>query len=258
MAPVTAAEMIAGLRRYQAILDSPQSHLDYAQLPGTCGGKLLDVDLARLLFPDYAASHDGVAQWTIPMHPLASAWVYREFKRRILLAPRSFVLHLAGGGGSGKSSLLATELAQILEDCEVAIDGVMSDQGRTFDRMDQLLDFGRKITYVYAWAHFKTAYQRVRDRELRMGRPVPRDVLAKAHVGAQNTFLAVHQEYSDLEEVTVYAYDTTAVPPRRISIDDIRAMRYARPGECEEETAVRLLATLSETDHDDPRRPTLQ
>jgi len=245
MVPLSESEVGAGLERYQAILDSPQSLIDYARLPGTYGGKLLDVDLARLLFPDYVASRNGVAQWTIPMHPLASAWVYREFERRILTPPRGgCALLLAGGGGSGKSTLLATELVQSLEDCEVAIDGVMSDRSLTFNRMDDVLDSGRAITYVYAWTQFMTAHQRVKDRELRMGRPVPPDVLAKAHVGALNTFLGVHEEFGDLEEVTMYAYDTTTVPPRHISIDDVRARRYSHDGESLEATAARLLASL--------------
>jgi hypothetical protein len=238
-------EIADGIRRLQAILDSPQSLIDYASVPGSYGGKLLDVDLARLLFPDYAASLDGRAFWTVPMHPYVSFWVYEEFGRRILLQPpKGFALLLAGGGGSGKSTLLARELAQLRDDCELAIDGVMADRGLTFERLDDILDSGRPIVYVYVYTPFATAIERVKLRERETGRPVPDVVLAKAHVGALNTFLAIHRSFGHLPEVTMQAYDTTAVPPREISIAEVRARRYTRPGENVEATAARLLTSL--------------
>jgi predicted ABC-type ATPase len=245
MAPLTAEEIDDGIRRLQAILGSPQSHSDYARLPDSYGGKLLDVDLARLLFPEYAASRDGKADWTVPMHPYVSSWVYREFARRILIQPPTgFALLLAGGGGSGKSTLVAGTLAQLRAACELAIDGVMADRGLTFERLDDILDSRRQIVYVYVYTPFETAIERVRARQRDTGRPVPDDVLAKAHVGALNTFLAIHRAFGHLPEVTMQAYDTTAVPPRVMSIADVRARRYTRLGESVEATAARLLASL--------------
>jgi hypothetical protein len=192
------------------------------------------------------------------MHPLASTWIHGEFERRITSAPRSFVLLLAGGGGSGKSSLVANELADVVEDCETEVDGVMGDLELSVNRMEQILDSGRHVIYVYVWAPFPESYKRVKACESRTGRPVPKEVLARAHVGSQETFSAIHDAYGDLEEVAMYAFDAATVPPRHISIDAVRAMRYIHAGGSVEETAARLIASLSRTEHDDSRRPPLQ
>jgi predicted ABC-type ATPase len=247
MDPMTDPDTTAIIARFQAILDDPQSVADYANIPGTHGGKLLDVDLIRELLPEYR-SVAGAAKLTTVTHQPAGSWLKKEFKNRLMMdppSPTSFVLLLAGGSGSGKSTVMAEpEMARLISRCKIAVDGVLGKVQPTRDRMDEIIASGRDIVYVYVWTPFSMAVARARNRAATRGRSVPLQDLAESHVGSQNTLITLHNAYTTIDQCRFYIYDNSGSHPHKMPIADLLARRYTATGEQQEAAVARLLDSL--------------
>jgi predicted ABC-type ATPase len=237
MTVLTEAE---ATRKLTQILAEPSSVQAYARLEGTLDGRLLNVDIARFLLPEYNTK-EGAQKYTRATHEPASSWIKAQFNQRLLEAPKGPVMMLAGGGGSGKSTVAQGILADVVRAAEVIVDGVMSDFGRTSRRIDDVIASGRRVIYAYIYVPYAIAAERVARRFERTGRDIPETVLVEDHIGAQQTFFHLLKRYRTIDMVDLAIYDNSSSKPKRMPIAELKAKRYAQDGESLQKTAARLL-----------------
>ena len=232
------------LEKFTGFLNSPKSIAEYARLEGTHNGKLLNVDIARQLCPEFRASVEGANRYSGLTHKLASQWIKKRFQERLERDPTGSVVLLAGGGGSGKSTIARQALSRAISEAELVVDGVMAEYDSTARRIEDILFTERRLLYVYVFVPFPEAVRRVVSRSAEIGRIVEKDVLATAHAGAQATFFRVWKEYVNHRLIKLCAYDNSGEKPREMSIAEVAAVRYAQHDEDIGATAERLLASL--------------
>ncbi|MBA3683760.1 MAG: zeta toxin family protein [Planctomycetes bacterium] len=220
------------------LLSRPDAAEAYASLPGTMGGKILNVDEARKLSPEYVADP---GRYSVATHGPSSEFIKRLLAERLRAEPTGSVLLLAGGGGSGKSTVINGYLAPGVADADIMFDAVLGDFSRARNIVDEAIASRRAVDVVYVHRPFEAAVEGVANRAQTEGRIVPPEVLAKAHAGAQDTILRLGKLYADNEFVRVAIIDNSGVTAQPMSLDDLATVRYDQRGEGAEATAAKLL-----------------
>lgn len=217
----------------------------YAAIPETQGGKILSVDSARELSEDYAASNESRRQWAEATHDAASAFIEAQFITRLKDAPAGgSVLLFAGGGGSGKSSVMQGLAQALVEAAAVVRDGVMGDFDSARRRIDLALDADQNVEIAYVHLPFVEAVRRAAERAETMGRPVPLEVLARDHVAAQATLFRLVEHYQEDARVQFRSYDNSGTEAVEATLEDVAAQRYTQEGESLPQAEARLLAEV--------------
>jgi hypothetical protein len=221
--------------RFGEIAAQPNIVELYSALDGTDGGKVLDVDLARQLMPEYAASANGKTLYTLATQKVARAIITKMYAERLLIRDGNApVVFLAGGGGSGKGSIPKDGI----EGANTVIDGTFADFDKSMALIDQAKYRESVVKYVYLDA--KEAARRAALRFLNPktgGRYVPVDVLLEDHIKAQETILRMAKERP---HVRLTIWDNNGKVPRKISVEELNAVRYTKDGESVEQVATRL------------------
>lgn len=193
---------------------------EYEALPDTEGGRILDVDLARELSPEYRADRTRAPE----VHAAASAFIARLYTEKLkTLQPGGKVVLMAGGGGSGKSSarsLLGPELAG----AGLVLDGTLSSRRKAMGNVDAALAAGQQVLIPYVFRDpVEAVVNGVLPRAMKTGRVVPSDVLARAHAGANRTVRQLANEYADIPLVRIVVIDNTrgAGEERISTLEDI-------------------------------------
>jgi len=211
----------------------------YAVMDGTEGGKRLDVDLYRKLSSEYDENNDSRTLHTLSTHQPSSAKVEQRYNELLAEPPNGHVLFMAGGGGSGKSTISDGLMAAAVKKSDVIMDGVMSNEQRAVRQIEAALKSGREVKIAYVHRPFESAMQGVKKRyenEVNGGRWVPGDELAKAHVKAQETIIAVARKYKDDPRVKIRVFENpdrqpgSTTKPREISLDKRGDFRYTKSG----------------------------
>ena len=101
-----------------------QLQRDYAQLPGTDAGHVIDVDMVRELSPQYRADRSQAARIHRAASDLSKELFAQALARPVAQGRDPMVVFTAGGGGSGKS----TAIRQLLDKgrADVTLDGTLS------------------------------------------------------------------------------------------------------------------------------------
>lgn len=188
----------------------------------TDNGHVIDADLVRELSPDYQQNRLRSPD----IHDAASA-LTKELYARALARPvapgrDNTVLFLAGGGGSGKSSVLRNAFEENTND--ITMDGTFSNLSRARNDVQAALDSGRDVKIVYVYRHPEQAIENVIDRAAMEGRTVPVDALARAHAGAPEVVKTIAREYNGDSRVEIDAFDNSGRHEsdiRSIPIEDI-------------------------------------
>lgn len=212
----------------------------YNGIPGTEGGKILNVDLARELSPEYAASNEARATLSAATHQAASEFIKNEFKRRLVEHAGEPVLFLAGGGGSGKGVATRGPLSDTIKRSGVVVDGVMGKLDSARNQIMAAKSVGSPITVAYVHRPFNEALAGVIERAEREGRSVPLDVLAQAHAGSNETIASLAKEFGNDPQVSFRVFDNSGNKLREIPIAEIGTIRHAHDKESVNAVAERL------------------
>ncbi len=236
------------------ILSKPDAAEKYAALPGTEGGKIIDVDEFRNLSPEYSQDNASRMAYTLATHEPASAAAKKMFVDKLAEPATGPVLFMAGGGGSGKSTVRKgiPTIKEISDAADIIMDGTFSKKERAIRDIDAALDSGRSVTIAYVHRAFESASKGVSDRSKETGRWVPPEVLAESHVGAQETFKAIAEHYRDDPRVTLKAFENPDaavgehVSPKALDLDTFHSLSYTNEGEPSAKTVERLAAVAKE------------
>lgn len=196
--------------RQDAALDFGNRSVDqlaaeYADLPKTEGGQVIDTDLVRELSPEYRADRTLSPAIHKAASDLTKKLFSRALARPVAEGRDAVVRFMAGGGGSGKSTaandLLGTNNADIV------YDGTLSNMERAFRDVDAALASKRKVEIVYVYRSPANSAESAIGRAIKARRPVPVDVLAEAHTNAPEVVKALLARYDGNEDVSVLLID---------------------------------------------------
>ncbi len=186
--------------------DFPAARREYEALADAEGGRVLNVDTARELSPEYRADRTRSAD----VHEASSAFVKRLYKEKLAeLPPNSRVLFTAGGTGSGKSSAIAQAGAKI-SDVGLIYDTNMNGLQSSAAKIDQALAAGHRVDVVFVHRDpIESLTQGALPRAMRMGRTVPLAEHVRTHRGARETVEKLAERYAGDERVTITAVDNS-------------------------------------------------
>ena len=209
-----------------------QLQRDYARLPGTDAGHVIDVDMVRELSPQYRADRSQAARIHRAASDLSKELFAQALARPVAQGRDPMAVFTAGGGGSGKS----TAIRQLLGEgrADVTLDGTLSKLERARQQVQAALDSGRDVQIRYVYRSPAKAAQGAIERAIASGRPVPVDVLAQAHANAPRVVKALAREYAGHEKVQVFAIHNDGD-----SIADARLMRVEEIPDVDEQDARR-------------------
>lgn len=172
----------------------------YDELPSTEHGKILDVDLARKLFPPFSDGTEGANLYSVSTHMPASQFINYLFNYKVekianeKTTPQ--IIFLAGGGGSGKGTVTVF-FPNIYETADLILDGTLSNFEKAKERINFALEHGFKVSVIYVFRPIELAVQGIVTRAIRTGRGVPMVVAAEAHFGAQKTVFKLSKEFKE-------------------------------------------------------------
>ena len=170
---------------------------EYSADKETNGGQVLNTDLARELSPGYRKDKSRAAE----VHEAASAFIKRlyaaKLKQPVPEGKEPFVLFTAGGTGAGKSTALEL-LPTLSATASIVYDGTMSKLDSAEKVIQQALDAGRAVRYVYVFRDPADALANgALPRAVRSGRTAPVDVLHDSHIGARKVVEALVKKYAN-------------------------------------------------------------
>jgi hypothetical protein len=190
--PVPEAETAGGGEKRASAFEPDEELVNRAVEEAVARGNMANTDEVRSLIPSYNEA-DPLTR-DAEYHRQASALNDRVIKRLLEREPvtRSAIL-LAGGAGSGKSSILK----RLGIERDVVIDTTLSWEDSARQIVAEIEASGRTPVVLYVHRPFAKAFEDgVIDRYLegkKQGAPrlVPLRVAAEAHVGAQETVIAL-------------------------------------------------------------------
>lgn len=194
--------------------DYPSLAKEYAFIPDSNGGQILNTDLARELSPAYRQDRTRSAD----VHEAASSFVKKLYAEK-LAAPTpagkdSLVLFTAGGTGAGKSTGLKL-FPKLADSAEIIYDANLNRFDSADSKIQQALNAGRDVQIIYTYADPLKAFAQAIGRsegmkkKLGSGRTVPIGEHVKTHVGSSETVRQLAEKYRDDPRVGVNVVDNT-------------------------------------------------
>jgi hypothetical protein len=218
------ADHAAAVEQYRA-LDNPE-------IADTQGGKILNVDMARELSPEYAADRTLSAD----VHEPASEFVKKMYTERLAEQPKEgelpTVLFTAGGTGAGKSSAIEGALGPIAERAQIIYDTNMNSEASAASKIDQALDAGKDVHIAYVYRDPAEALTNgALPRAERMGRTVPLENHAETHAGSFETINKLQERYKDNPSVQFSIIDNSRGKGKQAlsSMENLEGKRYNVP-----------------------------
>lgn len=227
----------------------PEAVEKYNALPGTEGGKILDVDEARSISDAYNENNATRMAYTLATHKPSSAFIKKLYFDKLAEPAKGPVLFMAGGGGSGKSTVRKAFLSDVSANADIIMDGTFAKQPDAIEKIEAALSSGRNVTIAYVHRPFEAAVKGVVSRtgfEKVGGRWVPSEVMAEDHVMSQETYKALAERYRGDPRVTLKAFENPEaasgehVSPRPIELDALHERSYTKEGEHPTQAVERL------------------
>jgi len=214
------------------ITQSPELKQQYNALnlphAETKGGRILNTDAARELFPEYAADRTLSAQ----VHEPASTFVKNLYAEKLSLpTPKGLentVVFTAGGTGAGKTSAIkraSQEASDAINNAEMIYDTNMNTFSSADDKIQQALKAGRNVQVFYTYRDPVTSLTEgaltrasKMEKNFGSGRTVPLSEHLKTHIGSQKTIKELAAKYKDNDNVIIRAIDNSK------GVEDVRYM----------------------------------
>jgi hypothetical protein len=194
---------------------------EYAALPSTDGGRILNTDDAREMSPEYRADRTRSAD----IHEPASAFVKQMYAEKLSQdtppGKENLVLFTAGGTGAGKTTGLqeAAKVSNNIQNAEIVYDTNMNTFDSADKKIKQALTAGRNIGVVYTYrdpmeAMENGALKRASRMEAEMGtgRTVPIDEHFKTHMGSREVMERLQEKYGDDHRFHMMVIDNSRGP----------------------------------------------
>lgn len=222
--------------KFASQLRDQKAFVKYAEIKDTEGGRVVDLDAARELSSDYSASAENRMAYTLATHEPASAFVKEYIDAKLGEPANGSVLFMAGGAGSGKSSIRRGLMKDSDAGADLIIDSTFSGEKSATTNIEKALSSGRPVEIAYVHRPFESSVHSVEQRAKGSGRWVPPEVVAQNHVMAQETFLKLSDKYKGNPRVTFRAFSNPDVKPGNmvrpieITLDTLRSMRYTKRG----------------------------
>lgn len=211
----------------------------YEALPETQGGKIVDADTARKLYPPYAESAEGATKHLDHTDEPAGMFAKELYEKKLEKPAKGEAIILGGGSASGKSTWLSRH-HDTVDRSDVVYDSTGTNYKYQKQRIEQALDSGRPVRMVYVYQGFEKALDNNANRFKDTGRLVSPDYMAKAHVGALDTFLRLAEEYKNEKAVKFHIVDNSKEGRPEITVAELSEKRYTKEGESVDEAAQRL------------------
>jgi len=194
---------------------------EYAALPSTDGGRILNTDDAREMSPEYRADRTRSAD----VHEPSSAFVKQMYAERLSQdtppGRDNLVLFTAGGTGAGKTTGLQTvqQVHPDIKNAELVYDTNMNTFDSADKKIKQALDAGRKVGIVYTYrdpveAMENGALKRASrmEAEIGTGRTVPIDEHFRTHMGSRQVMEQLQSKYGDDHRFAMMVIDNSRGP----------------------------------------------
>ena len=194
---------------------------EYAQLPSTDGGRILNTDDAREMSPEYRMDRTRSAD----VHEPSSAFVKQMYAEKLSQdtppGRDNLVLFTAGGTGAGKTTGLqeAAKVSDNIKNAEIVYDTNMNTFDSADKKIQQALKAGRNVGIVYTYrdpmeAMENGALKRASRMEAEMGtgRTVPIDEHFKTHMGSREVMDRLQDKYGDDHRFHMMVIDNSRGP----------------------------------------------
>ena len=194
---------------------------EYAQLPSTDGGRILNTDDAREMSPEYRMDRTRSAD----VHEPSSAFVKQMYAEKLSKdtppGKENMVLFTAGGTGAGKTTGLqeASKVSDGIRNAEIVYDTNMNTFDSADKKIQQALKAGRNIGVVYTYrdpveALENGALKRASRMEAEMGtgRTVPIEEHFKTHAGSREVMERLQDKYGDDHRFHMMVIDNSRGP----------------------------------------------
>ena len=191
---------------------------EYARLKDAKGGRVLNVDTARELSPEYLKDRTKSAD----VHEPSSTFIKKVYAERLAQpTPKGkapVVVFTAGGTGAGKSSGL--EMLEKVDPnfakAELVYDTNMNKFDSAKTKIDQALESGREVKILYTYRDPAEALRQGaltratrQESEFGTGRTVPLQEHGNTHVGSRKVIDELRAEYADNPKVEFSAIDNS-------------------------------------------------
>lgn len=203
----------------------------YEAIPDTQGGRVLSVDTARELSPDYEADRSRSA-W---VHEPASDFIKKLYAEKLKEAPaegqKPLVVFTAGGTGAGKTSGIkrVPEMQAVSDQAQIIYDTNMQNVPSAIKKIDQAIAADKDVTIIYV-ARDPIAAMAVKGgalgRAMKIGRTVPLKTHAETHVGAAQAILKLAEHYKGNPHVAIRVIQNERGNVRLSSLDSVQQYEY--------------------------------
>jgi hypothetical protein len=172
-------------------------------------GDHFNPDNAAELFPEYSASRESRANYRAAVSGPAGWVADHAFQERLAEPDHVGVLFLAGGTGSGKSTVAGPESTK----GRIVFDSTFSTYGPAAQRMQEAVSSGRNVEVRYVYRDPIEAWEaaKVRTNNEGMGRVVPPSVHVNTHQGAARTIAQLAQEFASNPQVRFKYFENSTV-----------------------------------------------
>jgi hypothetical protein len=193
----------------------------YQEMKGV-EGRIINTDMAKELCPEYSASPRGRIRYSGCAYGPAKEFAEKLFDLWVSHPQTKYVVFLAGGAGSGKSSAITTgsQNSTLFEREYLIVDGTLSSFDVAVRQIQRSLSENKVVLVSYVYCPLGNALNWAIRRALERGRTVSLHAFAGTHIASQRTVLRVFERYRVDSRVVIRVIDNSDF--RNPTVRDIR------------------------------------